>query len=141
MSYTMGPQRPVSGTLSVLRGGYYGGDITTVGFSSARVTLTKRLSLEPRVSINRVDLSGGRFTTRLFGSRVDYGFSPRMFASALLQYTPSDSAFSSNLRYRWEPRPGSEFFVVWTDEQDTRPNGLGLRNRAFVLKLTRLLRF
>ena len=99
------------------------------------------LSLEPRVSINRVDLSGGRFTTRLFGSRVDYGFSPRMFASALLQYNSSDSTFSSNLRYRWEYRPGSEFFVVWTDEQDTRPNGLGLRNRAFVLKLTRLLRF
>ena len=64
-----------------------------------------------------------------------------MFASALLQYNSSDRTFSSNLRFRWEYRPGSEFFVVWTDEHDTRPNGLGLRNRAFVVKLTRLLRF
>ena len=57
-----------------------------------------------------------------------------MFASALLQYNSTDRTFSSNLRYRWEYRPGSEFFVVWTDEHDTRPNGIGLRNRAFVVK-------
>jgi hypothetical protein len=30
---------------------------------------------------------------------------------------------------------------VWTDEQDTRGTGLALRNRAFVVKATRLLRF
>ena len=141
VSYAMGTQRPVSGTVSVLRGGYYGGDITTVAFGSGRVTVTKRFSLEPRMSINRIELDTGTFTTKLFGSRVDYGFSPRMFASALLQYNSADRTFSSNLRFRWEYRPGSEFFVVWTDEQDTRPNGIGLRNRAFVLKLTRLFRF
>jgi hypothetical protein len=143
-SYVMGPQRPVSGTLSVSRGGYYGGEITTFGFSSGRVSISKRFSLEPRLSINRVTLPTGEFTTRLYGSRVDYGFSPRMFASALLQYNSSDRTFSSNLRYRWEYRPGSEFFLVWTDEQDTRGSrlgGIGLRNRAFVVKATRLLRF
>jgi hypothetical protein len=103
--------------------------------------VTKRFSLEPRVSINQIELDSRTYTTKLFGSRVDYGFSPRMFASALLQYNSADRTFSSNLRYRWEYRPGSEFFIVWTDEQDTRPNGIGLRNRAFVLKITRLLRF
>lgn len=141
VSYSMGTQRPVSGTISVLRGGYFGGDITTVGYSGSRVTVTRRFSLEPRVSINSVELESGKYTTKLFGSRVDYGFSPRMFASALLQYNSADSTFSSNLRYRWEYRPGSEFFMVWTDEQDTRRNGIGLRNRAFVLKITRLFRF
>jgi hypothetical protein len=139
-SYNMGTQRPVSGTVSVLKGGYFGGDITTWGFSTARVTVTKRFSLEPRVSITRIELDR-TYTSKLFGSRVDYGFSPRMFASALLQYNSADRTFSSNLRYRWEYRPGSEFFIVWTDEQDTRPDGIGLRNRAFVLKITRLLRF
>jgi hypothetical protein len=66
-----------------------------------------------------------------------------MFASALLQYSSSDRTFSSNLRFRWEYRPGSEFFLVWTDEHDTfqaRPE-TRLRNRAFVAKITRLLRF
>ncbi len=66
-----------------------------------------------------------------------------MFASALLQYSSSDRTFSSNLRFRWEYRPGSEFFLVWTDEHDTfqaRPD-TRMRNRAFVVKATRLLRF
>ena len=103
--------------------------------------MTKRFSLEPSFSVSRLDLPTGEFTTKVVRSRVDYGFSPRMFASALLQYSSTDRTFSSNLRYRWEYRPGSEFFVVWTDEHDTRPNSIGLRNRAFVVKVTRLLRF
>ena len=35
-----------------------------------------------------------------------------MFLSALLQYGSADRTFSSNLRFRWEYRPGSELFVV-----------------------------
>ena len=68
-----------------------------------------------------------------------------MFASALLQYSSAEHTFSSNVRFRWEYRPGSEFFVVWTDEQDTNPldphaNRPALKNRALVVKMTRLFR-
>ena len=62
-----------------------------------------------------------------------------MFASGLLQYNSADSTFSSNLRFRWEYQPGSELFVVYTDERDTFPSGAPeLRNRAFVVKINRL---
>jgi hypothetical protein len=141
VAYTFGPQRPVSGTVTLMGGEYYNGDITTVSLSTARVSVTERLSMEPSFSVSRIELPTDRYTTKVIRSRVDYGFSPRMFASALLQYSSTDRTFSSNLRYRWEYRPGSELFVVWTDEQDTRPNGIGLRNRAFVVKLTRLMQF
>lgn len=114
----------------------------------ARVTLLKQFSLEPSIQVNRVDSSAGAFTTNVFRSRADYGFSPLMFISALLQYSTADSTFSSNLRYRWEYRPGSELFVVYTDERDTTDPRraapalvTGLRNRAFVVKINRLLRF
>jgi hypothetical protein len=143
VAYNFGQQRPVSGNVSLLRGSFYDGTITTFGFSGARVEILKQFSLEPRVSINRAQLPAGDFTTRLLGSRADYAFSPMMFASALLQYSSSERTFSSNLRFRWEYRPGSEFFLVWTDEHDTfraRPE-TRLRNRAFVVKLTRLFRF
>jgi hypothetical protein len=139
--YNFGSQRRASGNVSLTVGQFYDGDITTVNFSQGRVSLTKRFSIEPSFSLSRVYLPYGDFVTRVLRSRVDYGFSPRMFASALLQYNYTDRTFSSNLRYRWEYRPGSEFFVVWTDEQDTRGGGLTLRNRAFVVKATRLLRF
>jgi hypothetical protein len=142
VSYQLGQQRRVSGTLSLQHGGFYDGTLTALAYSTARVALTRRFSLEPSVSINRVDLPSGRFTTRVLRSRIDYGFSPRMFVSALLQHASSDRTFSSNLRLRWEYQPGSEFFLVWTDERDTgfdRPSEL--RNRAIVAKVTRLLRF
>jgi hypothetical protein len=141
IGYNFGPQRPISGNVSLTLGQFYDGDIRTLSVSQGRLAVTKRFSLEPSLSISKVNLPSGDFITRVLRSRVDYGFSPRMFASALLQYNYTDRTFSSNLRYRWEYRPGSEFFVVWTDEQDTRARGLQLRNRAFVVKATRLLRF
>ena len=141
IGYNFGQQRLISGNVSLTKGNFYDGDITTFAYSGARVTLTKRFSLEPSFTMSQVNLPAGDFITRVLRSRVDYGFSPRMFASALLQYNYTDRTFSSNLRYRWEYRPGSEFFIVWTDEQDTRNRGLALRNRAFVVKATRLLRF
>jgi hypothetical protein len=141
VSYYFGPHRRMSGGVALTRGQFYDGDITTVSYNRGRLSVTKRLSLEPSFSISKVELPYGEFVTRVLRSRVDYGFSPRMFASALVQYNHTDRTFSSNLRYRWEYRPGSEFFLVWTDEQDTRGRGLALRNRAFVVKATRLLRF
>ena len=148
VSYALGAQRRVSGTLSAQSGSFYSGTLIAVGYSAARVSVMKQFSFEPTISINRVETPGSTVTTQLYRTRADYGFSPLMFASALLQYSSSDRTFSSNLRFRWEYRPGSELFVVYTDERDlTDPRFalptqvLGLRNRAFVVKINRLLRF
>jgi hypothetical protein len=147
-SYAFGAQRRVSGTLSLQAGEFYNGTLTAVGFSTARVSVMKQFSFEPTISLNRFETDTATVTTRLYRTRADYAFSPLMFASALLQYSSSDRAFSSNLRFRWEYRPGSELFVVYTDEHDTTGSLLatpttvrGLKNRAFVVKINRLLRF
>jgi hypothetical protein len=141
-SYGFGQQRRVSGTVSLQRGHFYDGDLTAVGYSGGRVAILKQWSVEPSLSINHVELPAGTFTTTVIRTRTDYGFSPRMFASALVQYSSTDDLFSSNFRFRWEYRPGSEFFVVYTDERDTLARGYpDLKNRAFVVKINRLLRF
>ena len=141
-AYAMGLQRRVSGTWTVQAGEFYDGRLTSLGFTGARVSLLKQWSIEPSVSWNSVTLPAGDFTSAVVRARSDYGFSPRMFASALLQYSSTDHIFSSNLRYRWEYKPGSELFVVYTDERDTTtPWVPDLRNRAFVIKINRLLRF
>jgi hypothetical protein len=141
-SYGFGQQRRVSGTVSLQRGHFYDGDLTAVGYSGGRVAVLKQWSVEPSLSLNHVTLPAGTFTTTVIRTRTDYGFSPRMFASALVQFSSTDRLFSSNFRFRWEYRPGSEFFVVYTDERDTLTRGYpDLKNRAFVVKLNRLLRF
>jgi hypothetical protein len=153
VSYGFGSQRRVSGTVSLQAGQFYDGTITSLAYTAgtvapARVTVLRQFSLEPSVQINRVESPSGDFTTTVLRTRADYGFSPLMFASVLLQFSSGDNAFSSNLRFRWEYRPGSELFVVYSDERDTTSDLLarpglvrGLKNRAFVVKINRLLRF
>jgi hypothetical protein len=141
VTYLVGAQRRANGQLSLLVGEFYDGTITSFTITSARVGVTPRFSFEPGGAITHVDLPSGSFTANLFRLRTDYAFSARMFASAFLQYNQADRRFSSNLRFRWEYKPGSEFFVVYTDERDTRPGLQGLQNRAFVVKINRLFRF
>ncbi len=113
-----------------------------MGFERGRIGLTPRLSLEPSVSLNWVELPEGNFNTHLAIARVNYSFTPRMFVGGLVQYNSSDDTFSTNLRLRWEYRPGSELFVVYTSERDTDvfDRFSQLSNRALVVKFTRLFR-
>lgn len=142
MSYAMGGQRRVSGTFTFQHGGFFGGHLTAVGYRRGRIELTPQLSVEPSISINRIDLPGGLFTTTLARSRVTYTLTPRIFFGGLLQYNDSTESLSMNLRLRWEYQPGSELFVVYNDQRDTSLRGMPLlQNRAFVVKFTRLFRF
>ena len=144
LTYALGPQRLLNGRVEVATGGYFDGGITSVDLSRGRVDLSSRLSVEPSVSFNWIDLPGGSFRTDLVRARLNYTFSPRMFLSGLLQYNSANRTLGTNLRLRWEYSPGSELFVVYTEEQDTdplRPDRYdGLRDRGFVIKVTRLFR-
>ena len=144
LTYALGPQRLLNGRVEVATGGYFDGGITSVDLSRGRVDLSSRLSVEPSASFNWIDLPGGSLRTDLLRARVNYTFSPRMFFSGLLQYNSANRTLGTNLRLRWEYSPGSELFVVYTEEQDTdplRPDRYdGLRDRGFVIKLTRLFR-
>ena len=65
-----------------------------------------------------------------------------MFVSALVQYNSTENGVSSNVRFRWEYRLGSELFVVWNEQRDTLARGFpGLQNRALIVKMNHLLRF
>ncbi len=140
-TYTFGTQRPISGTVTAARNGFYEGTLTELTWRG-RVELTKVLYLEPTLSWNRVDVPQGRDNSNLFSSRATYTITNRMFASALVQYTSRTRTFTTNARFRWEYIPGSELFVVYSDGRNTlTPGMLQLDNRSLVVKVTRLLRW
>ena len=145
LTYLLGPQRPLTGRVEVATGGYFGGRLTSVDLGRGRIDVSTRLSLEPSLSLNWIDLPAGAFRTDLLRGRVTYTFTPRTFAGGLFQYNSTNRTLGANLRLRWEYSPGSELFVVYTEEQTVdplRPNrSLALRNRAFVVKINRLFRF
>ncbi len=143
-SYSIGQQRRVNGTVSVLRGGYFNGNITTVGFRRGRIAVVPQMSVEPSVSFNWIDTPLGSFRTDLAVTRINYAFNPRMFLSGLVQYNSASDTVSTNLRLRWEYSPGSELFVVYTEDRDPNPlrpdRFTELRTRGFVIKFNRLFR-
>ncbi len=144
LTYALGPQRLLNGRVEVATGGYFDGKLTSIDLSRGRVDLSPRLSVEPSFSFNWIDLPGGSFRTDLARGRLNYTFSPRMFVSGLFQYNSTSRTLGTNLRLRWEYSPGSELFVVFTEEQDVDPlrpdRYADLRNRGFVVKVTRLFR-
>jgi hypothetical protein len=61
---------------------------------------------------------------------------------AVAQGIARNNTLSSSLRFRWEYRPGSELFVVYSDGRDTSARGFPtLQNRTVALKHTRLFRY
>jgi hypothetical protein len=142
VSYAGGQQRKVSGTILYETGRFYSGDRQSISVSGARMQITPQISVEPGVSLNFVDLPEGEFTATVLRSRATYTVTPRMFVSGIVQYNSTTASAGSNLRLRWEYAPGSELFVVYTDDYDTetRPHVTSLRNRAFVIKVNRLFR-
>jgi len=141
VAYAMGEQRKMSGTWSFQKGEYFDGHITAVSYQRGRVSLAPQLYVQPGFSINRIELPESTVTLKLLTTRITYTVTPRMFLSGLLQYNSSNSSMSTNIRLRWEYRPGSELFVVYNDLRDTSSRGTALlENHAFVVKLTRLFR-
>ena len=147
LTYFFGPHRRASGNLSLTRGSFYSGDVTSVGISSARIEVLPQLSLEPSIEFNWIDLPelqafDGQFNQHVVRTRITYSLSPRSFLSGLVQYNSGSDTFSTNVRLRWEWAPGSELFIVYTEDRnaDVLDRWSELSNRGFVIKVNRLLR-
>lgn len=139
--YSTSPQRPFSGTLTLNYGGFYSGTLKEVTWRG-RVEFGPRFYAEPTVSINLFETPFGDGNANIISSRLTYTLTPRMFASALMQYQSATSSVSTNARFRWEYQPGSELFVVYSDGRNTSSAGFpALDNRSLVVKVTKLVRF
>jgi hypothetical protein len=140
-SYSFGPQRRVSGTATVKHGSFYDGTGSELSWRS-RLEFSPQFYAEPTISWNRVDVPWGRGYSNLVSSRITYTLTPRMFVSGLVQYQSRTDSVSTNARFRWEYKPGSELFVVYSDGRTTLSRGVpDLQNRSFVVKVTRLFQF
>src|SRR6185295_7408750 len=140
INYILGPQRPLTGTVSMNNGSFYDGQKT--GFSyTGRISATSQLIVEPIVTLDWLRMPQGDFNSRLVSARTTYTMTPRMFVAALIQYNSSGNRLGTNIRFRWEYQPGSDFFVVYSDGRDTLARGYpAFVNRNFTIKFTRLLR-
>ena len=142
LGYTVGQQHKVSGRLSTSIGSFYGEGTKKEASYSGYASVNSHLAFEPSMSLAWVKLPDGQFTARVVSARTIITPNPRMMLAALMQYNAASHSLSSSARLRWEYRPGSELFVVYSDGRDTLTGGVSeIVNRSFAVKLTRLLRY
>jgi hypothetical protein len=141
-TYVFGPQRRLSGSVSAGAGTFYDGTNTELGYRGI-VEISPRFNVEPGITLNWIEIPAGAFTSRVASVRSTYMFSPTMAVSGLVQYNSTSWTLGSSVRFRWEYRPSSDLFLVYSDGRDTRLGDRfpGLMNRTFVVKATRLLRY
>jgi hypothetical protein len=137
-SINTGNNRKIGVTGNTSWGEFWNGENRTFT-GGLDVTPNYRISLDLSYSRNDVTLPEGEFTTQLVGARMLYGFSPRAFFNAFIQYNTDTHQVSSNLRFNFTHHPLSDIYVVYNDRRDTR--GGQLLERAFIVKVTNLFTF
>ena len=147
VNYGFGPQRPWQGNLGVQWGGFYSGERFSLSLGSGRIEVHPQLSIEPSFEFNWLDLPAqthsGQYNQHVARTRLTYTMTPRAYVSGLVQYSTASQTVSANFRLRWEWAPGSELFVVFTEDRNTGALGerwSELSTRALVIKMTRLFR-
>jgi hypothetical protein len=100
-------------------GSYYNGHL-----NEARVRATYRANERLSFSFSeewdrfRLPVPGGTFSVVVGGFQTNYSFSRFLTLSALIQMdTANTQAASANIRLRWNYRPDSDLFIVYTAGQ------------------------
>ncbi len=133
------PNRPVS---VAVRGGYegfFGGNRLELN-ADLTVSAGSHLSMTAGVTHNDVDVPGGSFAANVGRLRMTLAFSTKLVANTLLQYNSLDNEISANIRLNYIHRPGSDLFLVFTEERGSDLSIRDFRNRGLVAKITYLSR-
>jgi hypothetical protein len=125
---------------NVRRSDYFGGTLTAYGGGFV-LAPTPALRFDVGVNRNEVDLPGGDFVADIWSLRATWAISPLMTTNALIQYNSLADDILTNIRFNFIHRPGSDLFLVLTDERGVDGDLWALADQGLVAKLTYLVRF
>jgi hypothetical protein len=102
---------------------------------------TPRFSVSANTLWDRFTLPQGNFSVVLAGLQANYSFSRKLTTSAYVQLNTSyTQALSANIRLRYNYRPDSDFYVVYTEGTQfsslTATNPAQIREQRLTVKLT-----
>lgn len=127
--------RMIAGELRVKLGEFYHG--TRHGFLvDAIARLTAQLSIEPLIEFNRITLPGEEFDANAFGGRIGYSFSTTLFTKLFAQWSTDTDVISANFLVNYIYHPGSDFYIVFNQNYDTRDGRAELFDWTVVGKMT-----
>jgi hypothetical protein len=138
ISYTSNAARPLSGEVGVSGGGYFNGTRTSVKISGAWRP-SRHFAVDLEAQRNQISLPGNPFSADVFGARLDFAGSRRLFLSSFFQYNAASDEVVTNIRLNFIHAPLSDLFLVFS-ERRTAERGVVLE-RGLTLKGTKLFSF
>lgn len=139
-NFNSSSSRPWVLSASLSRSDFYGGDLRSWGGGLA-VTPVPALSFAASFNRSDIDLPNGSFTADIVGFRAIWAVSTKITTNALIQYNSFTEDFISNIRFNFIHRPGSDLFIVFTEERGVDGDRWALADRGTVAKVTYLFRF
>lgn len=137
VSYSSSQGRALSGKVTLSGGDFFDGDRRSVGVG-ASWRASYRLAFDLRADHNDIRLPGGNFTADLFGAKVRYSHSTKLFGSAFVQYNQALDQMVTNLRLNLIHAPLSDLYLVYTERRDI---GGDVQERQLAMKVTRMIAF
>ena len=118
---------------------FYDGTLVSLG-GTLTVAPSPQISFTAGYTRNQVDVPGGAFNADISTLRATYSYSTRLSTNVLVQYNSFEKAFSTNVRFNFIHRPGSDFFIVFTENRGADRRVWSLSDRGMVMKITYLAR-
>jgi len=118
------PGRLFNTALTGEAGGYYDGWLVTLG-AVPTWSVIPDLELGGMIQYNYVRFPGRdkTFNAPLGQLRVTATLSVKVTASALVQYNKADDSVTANFRFRFNPREGTDLYVVYNEGLNTSRTG------------------
>ncbi|MBK8506443.1 MAG: carbohydrate binding family 9 domain-containing protein [Saprospiraceae bacterium] len=115
-------------------GGFFGGK-RYANSATLKLRFGDRFNSEFILSHNDIQLPEGDFIAKLFGTRLSYSFTPRLYIQSLLQYNSVSEFWSTNIRFGWLQQANSGLFLVYNQLNGSQT----ILNRSFTLKYSYLI--
>ena len=131
--------RALSGRLNISGGDFFGGRIQRWGGELSFIP-TPAIALNPGFERNKVTLPNGSFTAEITSLRLTWALSPLMTTNAFVQYNGLTDRIITNVRFNFIHRPGSDLFVVFSENRGRADEIWRTDDRGLVVKLTYLMR-
>jgi len=116
VSFTPNQGRIFRPSAGVTVGQFYDGNRVSASFSPAW-SVSRHARLSATYEINHIDF-GDRdeaFTSHILRARTEFTFSTKTSFSAFVQYNSSQDLVAVNARFRYNPREGTDLYVVWNE--------------------------